>query len=258
MLQHDPVDSPAAQRLYTPAYEPCRWFSRCWTLQELLASRRLEFYDSQWNSIHSLQAGESIDLDEFGEEIASITRVDSDALLCKVPLWKYSVEAKMSWALSRKSGRPEDMAYSLLGIFEAAFYRLQLEIIKSTPDLSLFAWHSGNNLTDGQFCSMLASCPSQFRFHRRICRSIPESHYTMTNKGIQITCIVHRIRKRDKERYFLCLEDEEETNSAVGIFLRKISYDVYERRKESLSEIGNIRSQPSALPTGKTSQINSF
>ncbi len=31
----------------------CRWFTRGWTLQELIAPKRLEFYDGQWRHIGS-------------------------------------------------------------------------------------------------------------------------------------------------------------------------------------------------------------
>ncbi|KAI1420869.1 heterokaryon incompatibility protein-domain-containing protein [Xylaria sp. FL1777] len=244
--------------LYTKDHEPCRWFSRCWTLQELLASPRLEFYDGEWNLIGTMQDERSSDLNDFGNEISKITTVDAAALLCRAPLWEYSVEAKMSWASSRKSGRPEDMAYSLLGIFgihmpliygegaKAAFERLQLEISKSTPDLSLFAWHTGKPGMEGQFCSILADSPSQFRYHRRICRSIPESHHNMTNKGIQMTSIVYRVLTKNVERYFLCLEDRGGQRNAIGIFLRKIGYDVFQRTDECLTEIENLKSHPSA------------
>ncbi|KAK9772804.1 putative Heterokaryon incompatibility domain-containing protein [Seiridium cardinale] len=57
----------------------------------------------------------------------------------------------MSWAASRVTTRPEDMAYCLLGLFdinmsmlygegERAFIRLQEAICGQTNDPSLFAW----------------------------------------------------------------------------------------------------------------------
>jgi hypothetical protein len=61
----------------------------------------------------------------------------------------------MSWASNRQTTRVEDIAYSLLGIFdinmpmlyregEKAFIRLQEEIIKKSNDLSIFAWKPGD------------------------------------------------------------------------------------------------------------------
>ncbi|KAI0532768.1 heterokaryon incompatibility protein-domain-containing protein [Xylaria digitata] len=244
------------RRLYTEDDTPCRWFSRCWTLQELLASRKLEFYDSEWDLIGTLQDQASNTLDEFGSEISKITKVDAEACLGKAQLWEYSVEAKMNWASNRKAGRPEDIAYSLLGLFDirmpliygegarAAFQRLQLEIIKSTSDLSIFAWHTEGSHQEGQFCSILADSPSQFRFHRRICRVMPESHHTMTNKGIQMTSNLHRVQTPSGERYFLVLQDEEWQSDAIGIFLRKTDYNVFQRVEESLVQIPGLGMHP--------------
>ncbi len=226
-------------------------------MQELLASKKLEFYDSAWNSIGTLQDEGPRNLNELGNEISEITKVAPEALLGRVPLWEYSVEARMSWASSRKSGRPEDIAYSLLGIFglympliygegaRAAFQRLQLEIIKSTPDLSLFAWHTGQPHLEGQFCGILADSPSQFKFNRRICRSIPGSHHTMTNKGIQMTAVLRQVPTDKNSRFFLCLEYQGEHSKAVGILLRKIGYNVFQRAEESITEIEDLDKHPS-------------
>ncbi|KAJ2995919.1 hypothetical protein NUW58_g1143 [Xylaria curta] len=237
------------RQLYDKDGSPCRWFSRCWTLQELMASRNLEFYDSEWSLIDTLRVKDSTNSDRFGCKISEITQVDAEAFLGEVPLWEYSIEAKMSWAARRRAGRPEDLAYSLLGLFDihmpliygegarAAFQRLQREIIKSTPDLSILAWHTEQSHPERQFCSALADSPSQFRFHRRICRLMPESHHTMTNKGIQMTSVLQQVQTTQGERYFLCLEDQGGSSQLVGIFLRKIGYDLFRRVDGRLAEI---------------------
>lgn len=62
-----------------------------------------------------------------------------------------SVAQKMSWASRRTTTRLEDMAYSLMGIFDVnmpllygegqkAFIRLQHEIVRVSDDESIFAW----------------------------------------------------------------------------------------------------------------------
>jgi hypothetical protein len=62
-----------------------------------------------------------------------------------------SVARRMSWAAKRTTTRDEDIAYSLLGIFDVnmpllygegkkAFARLEEEILKVSDDQSLFAW----------------------------------------------------------------------------------------------------------------------
>jgi hypothetical protein len=78
----------------------------------------------------------------------------------------------MSWAAKRKTKRPEDLAYSLLGIFDVnmpliygegtmAFQRLQEEIIKRCNDLTIFAWEqslSGSLM----LLTPLATSPADF------------------------------------------------------------------------------------------------
>ncbi|KAF2265643.1 HET-domain-containing protein, partial [Lojkania enalia] len=120
-----------------------RWFTRGWTLQELVAPRNVEFYNAQWEHIGSKLEHKLL--------ISRITGIDirvlegADPAIC-------NVAQRMSWASARNTTRVEDRAYSLLGLFhvnmpmiygekENAFIRLQEEIIKNSEDYSLFAWH---------------------------------------------------------------------------------------------------------------------
>ncbi|RYP19389.1 hypothetical protein DL765_003362 [Monosporascus sp. GIB2] len=124
-----------------------RWFTRGWTLQELIAPRLVEFYSSNWVRIGSKW--------EYAATIERITGIHQGVL--KDPYFSglaspWSVSQRMSWAANRRTTRPEDLAYSLMGLFnvqmpllygegaQKAFVRLQGEIAKSTNDQSLFAW----------------------------------------------------------------------------------------------------------------------
>jgi len=120
----------------------CRWFTRGWTLQELLAPRHVQFYVSDWREI-----GNKVGLHRV---LSAITGIDKDILLGG-NLSNVSVARRMSWASDRKTSRIEDAAYCLLGIFDVnipliygegpkAFRRLQEAIMVSTYDQSLFAW----------------------------------------------------------------------------------------------------------------------
>jgi hypothetical protein len=134
-----------------------RWFTRGWTLQELVAPPHLEFYDSGWNFMDTKAA-----LASTLEEITSIpARLFSGAWqkvcasgMAGQSLQLLSVAQRLSWAASRQTTRPEDLAYCLMGLFgvhmpllygegeEKAFVRLQAEIANNTNDQSLFAWGS--------------------------------------------------------------------------------------------------------------------
>ena len=129
------------------------WFKRCWTLQELIAPRYVEFYDRKWKNIGSKA--------QRRDELAAITRIDKQTLSGADPKER-SIAQRMSWAAGRKASRIEDEAYSLLGLFglsmptlygsgNRAFQSLQEELLQrnATDDQSIFAWDH-QTLEEGQ------------------------------------------------------------------------------------------------------------
>ncbi|THU81266.1 HET-domain-containing protein, partial [Dendrothele bispora CBS 962.96] len=109
-----------------------KWFTRGWTLQELIApSASVVFLDRSWKEIGTRYS--------LRDVISAITSVPI-GLLEDGDLAKYSIAQKMSWAAFRKTTRPEDRAYSLMGLFDIcmppiygeggakAFMRLQQDI----------------------------------------------------------------------------------------------------------------------------------
>ncbi|KAF2627821.1 HET-domain-containing protein [Macroventuria anomochaeta] len=95
-----------------PAWEgqfrQSRWFTRGWTLQELLAPRRVSFYSGDRTYL-----GDRYDLKQVLHEITNIPC----PALAGAPLDSFSVEERLSWSNKRQTTREEDKVYSLLGIF---------------------------------------------------------------------------------------------------------------------------------------------
>ncbi|KAF4927088.1 Vegetative incompatibility protein HET-E-1 [Colletotrichum viniferum] len=130
--------------LFHTVFVNSRWFTRGWTLQELIAPPELMFFDMNWKYI-----GTKIDLAAF---ISEKTKVDIRTLISGD--WPgASIARRMSWASTRQTTRPEDMAYCLLGLFGVhmpliygegpkAFVRLQEEILKESDDYSILAWNA--------------------------------------------------------------------------------------------------------------------
>lgn len=111
------------------AFRSSRWFTRGWTLQELLAPASVEFFG------HGKLLG---DKKLLGESIHEITGIPL-AALSGMPLSNFNVDERLRWATKRETKRKEDKAYCLLGIFgvfmpplygegEYAFIRLKREI----------------------------------------------------------------------------------------------------------------------------------
>jgi hypothetical protein len=170
------------------SFQNSKWFTRGWTLQELIAPSEIVFYSDDWRRIGSKSG--------LIKVLEHITGVDARVLEGADPSI-CSVASRLSWAANRTTKRVEDRAYSLLGLFdinmpllygegEKSFIRLQEEIMKISDDQSLFAWKS-KDWTAQPYTGLLASSPAHFTNSGKIVslglfsQSQPSS---MTSKGL--------------------------------------------------------------------------
>ncbi|KDR73378.1 hypothetical protein GALMADRAFT_158435 [Galerina marginata CBS 339.88] len=231
-----------------------RWFTRGWTLQELIAPPLLVFYSSDWVDIGTRSS--------LWNEIKEITGIPYEVLMSRTPVNEFCVAVRMSWASKRQTTRVEDGAYSLMGIFDVnmptlygegwrAFIRLQLEIMKETSDVTIFAWmpasfqpHSSEDWVDDKpadyekvqrfleganaqapRCGLLASSPAAFRHSHNVMpygdrdgRS-PRSPFSMTNNGLQIKLPLVKIGRTDIYQAMLDCEVVGSRTKAIAIYL---------------------------------------
>jgi hypothetical protein len=189
-----------------------RWFSRGWTLQELIATRTVEFYASDWTFL-----GTKI---SCCDALSAITGVHA-LVLQNVPVERFSIAQRMSWASKRITTRPEDTAYCLLGIFgvnmpllygegaKRAFIRLQEEIMKDSDDQSLFAWIQPQEPFK-ELRGLLADSPAEFAFSGDIVpvRNLVKSNpFSKTNAGLRISLPLSpltEIGKQENDPYGDC------------------------------------------------------
>ncbi|CCF38807.1 HET and Ankyrin domain-containing protein [Colletotrichum higginsianum] len=177
-----------------------KWFTRGWTLQELIAPEHLRFYSQEWKPLGSKS--------HLSGVISRITGIDELTLRGRRELHLSSIAARMSWAAKRETTREEDRSYSLLGLFgvhlpllygeggKNAFLRLQEELIRISDDRSIFAWHSGSFrpqeellLALSKGSSFLASSPADFISCSDIviCNLVRKpSNFVITNAGLRI------------------------------------------------------------------------
>ncbi|KAI0188411.1 heterokaryon incompatibility protein-domain-containing protein [Astrocystis sublimbata] len=95
--------------LWMPQFRASRWFTRGWTLQELLAPLEVEFFSAEGYLL-----GDKTSLEQQVHEITGI----STMALRGYPLSNFSRDVRMSWAKGRETKLEEDLAYSLFGLFE--------------------------------------------------------------------------------------------------------------------------------------------
>lgn len=111
------------------AFRESRWFTRGWTLQELTAPSQVEFFSSDYQRLGDKKSLEVT--------IKEITRIPVRAIQGH-PSTEFTIDERISWSNVRRTTRPEDRAYSLLGILgvnmpliygegeESAFRRIRI------------------------------------------------------------------------------------------------------------------------------------
>ncbi|KAI6120495.1 hypothetical protein EV401DRAFT_1408045 [Pisolithus croceorrhizus] len=129
----------------------CEWFRRGWTLQELLAPRTILFYTQNWSLYGDPTSTNHKSDANVMEELEKATGIESRFLTNFSPGMD-DARSRLQWASSRCTTRPEDIAYSLFGIFdlhlpvlygesaEKALGRLLAEIISQSGDISVLDW----------------------------------------------------------------------------------------------------------------------
>jgi hypothetical protein len=145
----------------------CRWFTRGWTLQELIAPQRVLFYDSGWSKRGDKQT--------LRDMLRQITNINGAVLSSGYLLASFPIATRMFWASRRKTTRLEDRAYCLMGLFnvnmpllygegEKAFLRLQHEIMKVDSDLTILAWgpHEDMSVINDQLITELSKRTNDF------------------------------------------------------------------------------------------------
>ncbi|KAK3708919.1 hypothetical protein LTR37_011249 [Vermiconidia calcicola] len=149
----------------------CRWFTRGWTLQELLAPWHMTFYNQDFEPV-----GTKV---ELSRAIGDVTGIPTRCLWNARKLGECCVAQRMSWISERQTSRPEDIAYCLLGMFDInmplyygegrrkAFLRLQEQIIARSDDESIFAWLCHNTDVNHERRGILAEDPTEFSFSNR-------------------------------------------------------------------------------------------
>ncbi|KAH7073704.1 ankyrin repeat-containing domain protein [Paraphoma chrysanthemicola] len=119
-------------------FRKSRWFTRGWTLQELLAPKVVQFFSREGHTL-----GDKASLMHI---LHDITGIGVDALQGG-SLGNLSIEERLSWSKVRTTKREEDAVYCLLGLFdvymppiygegrEKAFTRLKRELYEGSKDL---------------------------------------------------------------------------------------------------------------------------
>ncbi|KAK4902376.1 hypothetical protein LTR49_027102 [Elasticomyces elasticus] len=202
------------------------WFTRGWTLQELLAPRTVVFYSGDGKRL-----GDKRSLEQHIHEVTAIPQ----AALQGRPLHRFSVDERLTWMTARETTLEEDKAYSLAGLFDmslapvygegfAQAHRRLLELLHKRGacirDLCLSNPSDDKRRiehTKGRFtspCLQLDPGPSARRM--LWIRGDPGKGKTMLLCGITNE-LKNQLAERDGLSYFFCQASDARINNATAV-----------------------------------------
>lgn len=138
-------------------FEKEPWFTRGWTLQELLAPEKMKFYGREWIPLsedpddkHPRALDNSVPHDTILTTIIHLTEIAEYDLVDFSP-GVFRVQQRLRWAARRTTTRVEDMAYSLIGLFDVSmtitygegqrsWFRFMEIILRHCKSWDVFAW----------------------------------------------------------------------------------------------------------------------
>ena len=253
------ADVNSSQLLMESSFLESRWFTRGWTLQELVAPASVEFFSKEGEQLGNKRSLE--------RHIHEVTGIPVKALRGS-SLSDFSVPERMSWAEKRETTRKEDKAYSLLGIFdvympliygegrENALQRLREKIDKASKGIKM---HSnirkiltgiGDKREDFSVTFSLSDIPEIEHFVARE-EELAEIHRTLRGDGSRRTVVLHGLggigktqltvayAKRHRDNYsavfWLNIKDEDSLKQSFAKAAKQILRD-----HPSASRLGSV------------------
>ncbi|KAH7021398.1 heterokaryon incompatibility protein-domain-containing protein, partial [Microdochium trichocladiopsis] len=209
-------DVPWSRNIFedTSAFGNSRWHTRGWTLQELLAPRKLIFFASNWKKLfawgNSLRHPGQVlfHTDErYTNLLRQITGIEPHA-----SGWEDArIATKLSWISRRETTRVEDIAYCLLGVLgvqmpllygegDYAFQRLLINVMERDNSYDIFLagynlllskWERGRDYLLPRTPAMYGGCSNLSRIGKKAASR--SKHYSVTNAGLHIEAPIVRL-----------------------------------------------------------------
>jgi len=175
------------------------WMKRGWTLQELLAPYRIKLYNRRWVPMTDDENDKSQEGTEVMKALEEATGIHPDYLLKFMP-GPVKVDERMAWAAERNTKRVEDVAYSLMGIFDVslqiaygegadrAFCRL-IEAIMRAGDPSVLNWVG--EAAKHHSSSAIPQSPKNFVGQKELPQRLGwRLDMTMTSLGLRVPVVI--------------------------------------------------------------------
>ncbi|KAK7965197.1 hypothetical protein PG988_010201 [Apiospora saccharicola] len=209
-------------------FKRCRWLSRGWTLQELIAPEDVFFYSKHGEMLFAKEH-------RLGE-LSALTGISQE----------HCVENEMGG----KEGNDEARGYGLLFAWDTrcqyadalwrggqkAFIRLQEEVMKRSDDQSLFLWKKKEE-SYTTYLGLLAPSPREFVDSPDVVFAenfFEDRPYSSTNKGISIRLdLVPSRPDADEHDVYIallnCQHPGHDAGKPIGIFLKRLEGNQFVR-----------------------------
>ncbi|KAK4445182.1 heterokaryon incompatibility protein-domain-containing protein, partial [Podospora aff. communis PSN243] len=106
----------ACREEWEAGFRGSTWFTRIWTLQEVLAPKEVEVFSAE-----GVWLGNKMTLETLLYEKMGVPR----QVLRGADMATFAIEEKLSWGKDRQTGCVEDMAYGILGLFDVTAMELR-------------------------------------------------------------------------------------------------------------------------------------
>ncbi|KAF9475456.1 hypothetical protein BDN70DRAFT_249165 [Pholiota conissans] len=213
------------------------WFKRGWTFQELVASRRIKFYNRHWKQINSSSTSNTDDKTDLSV-LSAIQRATTITPKEMVNIRGASISRRMQLASKRIVTREEDAAYCLMGIFDVsisteygegvhrAFFRLVREIFDSTKDVSdIFNWGGSHSPSWTPITSLFPTSLLNYRSPSAQLRSWRFIEpLTLTHLGLRTPMLL-----------MPAVSTTESVSGPIGDYFAAVSVDLDEMQNHALS-----------------------
>jgi tetratricopeptide (TPR) repeat protein/DNA replication protein DnaC len=187
------------------SFRTSEWFTRGWTLQELIAPMSVEFFSYEGRRI-----GDKTSLEPLVHEVTGVPH----KALQNCPLEKFTVSERMHWAGNRRTTEEEDNVYCLLGILdivmstaygeglEKARRRLQIELEATSNAPSIIPFSQNDHFVGRE--SQLAELEAKLGNKQAITMAIVGP--AGTGKSQLALEVAHRIRQKNSNYSVLWID----------------------------------------------------
>jgi tetratricopeptide (TPR) repeat protein len=181
------------------SFRASAWFTRGWTLQELIAPVSVEFFSCEGRGL-----GDKASLDQL---LHNITRIPVAALR-NFPLDQFSTSERRRWADSRVTTEEEDIVYCLLGVLgvsmsttygegkESALRRLQAEVEAAGSAPTIIPFSQNNSFVGREL--QLAEVEAKLFSNGQTTSTVAIVGPGGTGKSQLALEVAHRARQNDK------------------------------------------------------------